>query len=296
LVPSLQNRIPKPVTIEKLHRMVLRTLKERGAMISVNSGPIKRTIDEQQHSSEIRASDQCASSQPGDFRDHSFRGDDLYRRQNVSLFASQLIQAQENERKHLSRELHDDIGQRLSLAASEAALMASQNYAGEAISDKRFNDLRDELYGLCSDIHEMSHNLHSYKLQHLGLKTALKELSRKISQPNLRVSFYADEFEEPDSKDVALCLYRVAQESLANAVKHSHTLAIAVTLTKLEDVIYMTIQDSGVGFDSSVRSQGLGLLSMSERVRLLNGQFRLQSIPGRGTEIWVAVPDEKRQN
>jgi PAS domain S-box-containing protein len=227
-----------------------------------------------------------------DLTEHHVKEDELRRRQvEIDLLASQLIQSQENERKHLSRELHDDIGQRLSLAASEVALLASQHSDTTPISVSRLEVLRDELDGLCSDVHQMSHNLHSYKLQHLGLNAALKDLSRKICQPNFHVDLRADEFEDPVSEDVALCLYRVAQESLNNALKHAHALEVAVTLTKLQNTIYMTIQDSGIGFDSSASSQGLGLLSMNERVKLVRGQFRLHSTPGRGTEIWVEVPD-----
>jgi signal transduction histidine kinase len=135
--------------------------------------------------------------------------------------------------------------------------------------------------------------LHSYKLQHLGLKSSLKDLCRRLSQPNFRVDLHLDEFEEPASKDISLCLYRIVQESLNNAFKHARTPVAAVTLTKLQNTFYMTIQDSGVGFDSSVSSQGLGLLSMSERLKLVDGRLRLHSIPGRGTEIWVQVPDEQ---
>jgi signal transduction histidine kinase len=138
----------------------------------------------------------------------------------------------------------------------------------------------------------MSHNLHSYKLQHLGLKAALKDLCRQLSQPNFRVDLHIDDFKEPISKDVALCLYRVAQEALSNASKHAHTLVVAITITKLQNMFYMTIQDSGVGFDVSRSSQGLGLVSMSERLKLVNGQFRVHSVPGCGTEIWVSVPDQ----
>lgn len=229
-----------------------------------------------------------------DLTECNIREDELRQRQTeINLLASQLIQSQENERKHLSRELHDDIGQRLSLVASEVALLASQHPGTMPISADRLAILRDELDGLCSDVHKMSHSLHSYKLQHLGLKAAFKDLSRKISKPNFRVDLRVDEFEEPVSKDVALCLYRIAQESLNNALKHAHSTVAAVTLTKLQNTFYMTIQDSGVGFDSNVRSQGLGLLSMSERAKLLNGQFRLHSAPGRGTEIQVEVPDDK---
>jgi PAS domain S-box-containing protein len=229
-----------------------------------------------------------------DLTERNLRENELCRRQTeISLLASQLIQSQENERKHLSRELHDDIGQRLSLAASEVALMASQRAGLPSISSDRLDALRNELDELCSDVHEISHNLHSYKLQHLGLQAALKDLTRRISLPNFHVDLCVDEFEEPASKDVALCLYRIAQESLNNALKHAGTLVVALTLTKLQNTFYMTIQDSGRGFDSSVRAQGLGLLSMSERVKLLNGQFKLHSAPGRGTEIWVEIPDDK---
>ena len=217
---------------------------------------------------------------------------ELNRRQSeIGVLASQLIQSQENERKRISRELHDDIGQRLSLAASEVALLASQHSESSPGSSNRLDALRDELDGLCSDIHELSHDLHSYKLQHLGLKSALKDLCRKISQPRFRVDLYAEDFEEPTSKDVALCLYRVAQESLKNAFKHAHTPIAAVTVTKLDNTFYMTIQDSGTGFNHDVPSRGLGLMSMNERVKLVGGHFRLHSLPGRGTEIWVQVPD-----
>jgi PAS domain S-box-containing protein len=215
---------------------------------------------------------------------------ELSRRQTeVGFLASLLIQSQENERKRLSRELHDDIGQRLSLAASEVALMVSQQ---STASIDRLTYLRDELDRLCTDVHEMSHDLHSYKLQHLGLKSALKDLCRRLSQPNFRVELYADEFEEPSSKEVSLCLYRVAQESLNNALKHAHTIVVAMTITKLQGMFYLTIQDAGIGFDNSISRHGLGLISMSERIKLVNGDFRLHSVPGRGTELWIAVPDQ----
>ncbi len=214
------------------------------------------------------------------------------RQTEVDFLASLLIQSQENERKCLSRELHDDIGQRLSLAASEVALMASQQSEAKCLSVDRLEVLRDELDSLCTDIHEMSHDLHSYKLQHLGLKSALKDLCRRLSQSDFRVDLYADEFEEPTSKDVSLCLYRVAQESLNNAIKHAHASVVAMTITKVQEMYYLTIQDSGIGFDSNVSRQGLGLISMGERIKLVSGSFRMHSVPGRGTEIWVAVPDQ----
>jgi PAS domain S-box-containing protein len=212
----------------------------------------------------------------------------------VELLASQLIRSQEEERKRLARELHDDIGQRLSLVASEVALMASQHYDAAIIAPNRLDSLRDDLDGLCSDIHGISHDLHSYKLQHLGLKLALKDLCRRLSQPNFHIHLDVDDMDEPASKDVSLCLYRVVQEALNNALKHAHTRVVAVTLTKIQDMFYMTIQDAGIGFDRSVRRPGLGLISMTERLKLVKGELKLHSILGRGTEIWVSIPDEEK--
>jgi PAS domain S-box-containing protein len=209
----------------------------------------------------------------------------------VKTLASQLIELQENERKRLSRELHDDIGQRLSLAASEVALLQRQFSGGPAGLADRLGSLREELDGLCTDLHSLSHSLHSYKLQHLGLKPALKDLCQRMSQPGFHVDLIVDDSENPRSKEVSLCLYRVAQEALNNTQRHAQTLSVALTLTKLQHTFYMAIQDSGIGFETSANPQGLGLISMKERLKLVNGQLIVHSIPGRGTEIWVAVPD-----
>ena len=213
------------------------------------------------------------------------------RKIEIETLASQLIQSQETERKRLARELHDDIAQRLSLVASEVALMASQSSIEKAAAPNRLDHLREELDSLCTDIHEISHDLHSYKLQHLGLKSALKDLCRRFTQPNFQVRLDIDDMDEPASKEVSLCLYRVVQEALNNALRHAHAFVVAVTITSLRGVFYMSIQDTGVGFVRSAKPQGLGLISMTERLRLVRGELKLNSILGRGTEIWVSIPD-----
>jgi PAS domain S-box-containing protein len=215
------------------------------------------------------------------------------RRTEIEMLASRLIQAQEAERKRLARELHDDIGQRLSLVASEVALMASQSSDTRTVAATRLDRLRDELDSLCADIHGISHELHSYKLQHLGLKSALRDLCRRLNQSNFRVNLDIDDMEEPASKEVSLCLYRVVQEALNNAFRHAHAMVVAVTITKLHDTFYMSIQDTGIGFDRNASPNGLGLISMTERLKLVKGDLKLDSILGRGTEIWVSVPDLK---
>jgi signal transduction histidine kinase len=212
-------------------------------------------------------------------------------RSEVKTLASQLIELQENERKRLSRELHDDIGQRLSLAASEVALLQHQHSRDPAGLGDRLGTLREDLDSLCTDLHSLSHSLHSYKLQHLGLTPALKDLCQRMSLPGFHVNLIADDSANPRSKEVSLCLYRVAQEALNNAHRHAHTSFVTVTLTKLQHNFYMSIQDLGIGFEASANPQGLGLISMKERLKLVDGQLILHSIPGRGTEVSVAIPD-----
>ena len=217
---------------------------------------------------------------------------EIDRRQiEVDTLASMLVQSQESDWRRLSRDLHDDIGQRLSLMTSEVALMASQASTEPSPYAERLEGLRCDLDELCTDIHEMSHDLHSYKLQHLGLRAALKDLCRRLSSERFRIDLRVDDMDEPHSEDISLCLYRVTQEALNNARTHAHTPAVAVILTKLQSVFYLMIQDAGVGFDSTVQPHGLGLISMRERIKLVRGTFRIHSSPQRGTDVWVAVPD-----
>jgi len=214
------------------------------------------------------------------------------RQAEVEALASLLIQSQEEERRRLSRELHDDIGQRLSLAASDAALLASQLSLTQEYEGGRLENLRDELNSLCTDVQELSHELYSYKLQLLGLEPALKALCRRFCQMGIHVDMRASNIYEPASKEVSLCLYRIAQEALNNALKHAQASGVVVALTKLQDVYYLTIRDDGTGFDVRNSSRGLGLVSMTERAKLVKGRFEIRSTPGGGTEIWVAVPNQ----
>ncbi|MGA7244545.1 MAG: PAS domain S-box protein [Terracidiphilus sp.] len=205
--------------------------------------------------------------------------------------ASRLIQCQEDERKRLSRELHDGIGQSMSLIASECALLASEYSESSPCLRDRIASLRDHLDQVCSDLHCMSHHLHSYKLQHLGLKCALQDLCRQMSTPELCISLNAENASDPKSEEVALCLYRVAQEAINNSVKHSQTLKVLVTLTELQNTFYMTVRDFGIGFNSSAKHDGLGLVSMRERLTLVNGRLKISSTIGKGTEVWVSVSE-----
>jgi PAS domain S-box-containing protein len=206
--------------------------------------------------------------------------------------ASQLIQYQEGERKRLSRELHDGIGQSISLVTSDVALLTSKYARTSPDLGGELGVLRDKLDQVCSDLHNLSHNLHSYKLEHLGLRFAMKELCRQISGPELLATCDIDHCSDPRSKATTLCLYRIAQEALSNCVKHSRARMVAITLTKLQSTFYMTVTDSGIGFNPGAQSSGLGLVSMKERLALVHGLIKVRSKIGVGTTIWVMVPDE----
>jgi signal transduction histidine kinase len=213
------------------------------------------------------------------------------RESTVRALTSHLLQSQESERLYLARELHDDIAQRLALATSEIGMLVAQQVETTIMKD-RLRVVLGDLNALSTDVHQMSHGLHSFKLQYLGLRAALADLCERHSRPGFVVTFIANQDKNPNSNELSLCLYRVVQEALANASKHSHSTTAVVTIAKEMGVFLLTVEDLGVGFDSSRVPPGLGLLSMAERVDLAGGQLSLRSSLGTGTKVLVNVSDK----
>ena len=211
------------------------------------------------------------------------------RDQELQRLAGHLIEAQEEERRRISRELHDDIGQRVALLACELDRQRlSRHNSAEESED---GSVRAELEAIATDIHKLSHELHSSSLQFGGLKIALKDLCRKYAQMHrLEIDLRADHPEAKLPPDVALCLLRVAQESLANALKHSHSARIQVTLVQDGEKVQLVVRDFGQGFDPAAQRGGIGLTSMRERLRLCGGVLHVKSSPNEGTEIAAEVP------
>jgi signal transduction histidine kinase len=143
---------------------------------------------------------------------------------------------------------------------------------------------------LATDIHELSHELHSSKLRHLGLPAALKELARKTSsQQDLRIDFHAGPLPKNLSPELAMCLFRVGQEALSNVIKHSQTRNVEMDVTRTNGRIVLKIKDFGIGFEPEVSSSGIGLSTMRERLRMFGGNLLVNSSPGKGTEIIAEV-------
>ena len=213
----------------------------------------------------------------------------------VESLASRLILSQEEERRRVARELHDDIGQRLSMATSEAHALEKRLSKNRRNQWKSIDSLAKQLDTLVSDIHGLSHRLHSSQLQHLGIIAALRDLCRQMGRFGLEVELQGDDGLEPIPKDITLCLYRIAQEALTNSLNHSGETRAFLTLSKTADTYSMSVQDTGRGFEIEAVPQGLGLISMRERLKPLHGQLSITSVPGKGTRIVVTIPRKERQ-
>jgi PAS domain S-box-containing protein len=204
-----------------------------------------------------------------------------------------LIEAQEEERKWIARELHDDIGQRIALVAVELDRCGQQVTNAPTIVRDHIRQASQLVSDVSDDIQAISHRLHSSKLEYLGLATAAKTFCRDLSeQRHVRIEFKHSDIPATLPKEISLCLFRVLQEALQNAVKHGGAADVSVKVQGTLDGIHLTVSDSGVGFNwrHAVNGRGLGLISMRERLRLVNGELSIQSEPGRGTTILARVP------
>jgi PAS domain S-box-containing protein len=201
-----------------------------------------------------------------------------------------LIRAQEDERQRLARDLHDDIGQRLSLLIIGLDRLKHELSMDMRREREQVGVALDEASTLATDIHGLSHQLHSSKLQHLGLKSALRELCSQMSRQHAsEVVLFTGTAPWVVTAEKSLCLYRVAQEALKNAAKHSGSSKIEVELEALHGVLELRVRDNGQGFDVNNYEPGLGIASMRERMRMVGGTLEIHSARGQGTEIVTRV-------
>jgi two-component system, NarL family, sensor kinase len=212
---------------------------------------------------------------------------------NLRDLSRRLIRAHEDERALLARELHDDVTQRLAVIAIDVG--RAELAAPDAVQAETIRAVREGLVRLSEDVHTLAYQLHPSVLEELGLSEALRTECERIVR-KIRVDFT----EEPDplpvvvGKDTALCLFRVAQEALNNVARHATANAASIALRQMDGGLILVVRDDGVGFDPAnpATRRSLGLASMRERVRLVNGKLDIESAPGRGTAITVWVPAE----
>ena len=216
---------------------------------------------------------------------------------NLRLLAGRLLSVQEEERRRLARDIHDDLTQRLALLAIEAGKLEQQLESSPKLFRDKLRQMKEQIVNLSINVHDISRQLHPAILDDLGLVDAIKsECTIFSKREGISIRYEPTNIPESISKDAALCIYRVMQESLRNIAKHANVKKAEVLLTGTDQGIQLCIKDNGVGFDPvSVRGKGgLGLASMEERVRLIQGEFSIQSQSERGTTIELWIPLSRR--
>jgi signal transduction histidine kinase len=213
--------------------------------------------------------------------------------ETLGTLGRRLIDAHEEERTWIARELHDDINQRLALISIELEKWKQHLPESAADASTHIEKAEKRLFEISKDIQALSHRLHSSKLEYLGLSTAGRSFCKELSELHkVRVRFSQSEVPANLPREVSLALFRILQESLQNAVKHSHAHDFEVDLRGGADEISLTVTDRGVGFDQdeAMHGRGLGLISMRERLQMVNGRLAIESKPGHGTTIRACAP------
>ena len=204
-----------------------------------------------------------------------------------------LFTAQEEERQHVSRELHDDVSQRLSLLE-----IALRELDGDgSVDPDRARGALEQVQSLNKDVRQISHRLHPAILNDLGLSAALKTLANEFGErENMPVTYSTHDLPESWSQQAATSIYRIAQEALRNVAKHAGKTHVKVTLSGMDSRLELKVMDFGMGFDQDAGdpAAGLGLISMQERARLAGGTLAVQSALGQGTTVTVQIPIERK--
>ena len=215
-------------------------------------------------------------------------------RQELRDLTARLLTAQEEERRRISRDLHDDINQRLAMLIVQAESLEASLPPSASDCSKELRSIQDRLTELSDDVRHLAYQFHPSILDDLGLTVALQRLLDDCTaRSNLEGVLEIHSTLPTIPQAVSTCLYRIAQESLANVMKHARATQVTVSLFTTPDALTLTVQDDGVGFDTQLladSNRGLGLISMAERVRLVHGTVTIDSIPHQGTRLSFRVP------
>ena len=215
-------------------------------------------------------------------------------REELESLTGKLIQAQEQERKRIARELHDDFNQRLAALSVDLENMERASIAPPEPVARQLAVIRDQVVRLSDDLHDLAYKLHPSLLDHVGLEVAVRDhVAEFTKRTGLPVRFTAREVPRTLSPEIATNLFRVMQESLQNVSKHAQATEVTVRLSGSSKGIGVSVRDNGKGFDlesKEVRVKGLGLVSMQERARGLGGFLRIHSLARDGTKVCAWIP------
>jgi PAS domain S-box-containing protein len=222
--------------------------------------------------------------------------EDITHRKNaeeaLSGMSRKLIEAHEQERTRIGRDLHDDVVQRLALLSIELEAVQQVPDAASELRT-RIGALRDQATEISNDVQLLSHELHSSKLEYLGIVGATKNFCKEFSEHHkVEIDFQSHDLPRGLPRELSLSLFRVLQEALRNATKHSGVKRFEVRLWGSTAEIHLTVSDLGAGFnaEAAMKGTGLGLTSMQERLRLVGGDLSINAQPKGGTTIQARVP------
>jgi PAS domain S-box-containing protein len=213
-------------------------------------------------------------------------------REALRMLAGGLLSVQEEERRRLARELHDDLTQRMAVLAIEAGKLEKQLETSPCEMREKIGQMKEQLVKLSSDVHDISRQLHPSIIDDLGLRQAIQsECANFMKREGIEIKYEPKNIPSGIPRDISICFFRIVQEGLRNIAKHAKVTEAQVELAGIDNTISLTIMDSGIGFDPTQipGDAGLGLVSMEERARLIRGEFRVQSKPGQGTVIRVTA-------
>ena len=214
----------------------------------------------------------------------------LKARQALEQLSAKLVDAQEAERRSISRELHDQVGQTLNAVLVDAANLAKRIQADDAVSLRYLDNIRTFADSSVNSIRDIALLLRPSMLDDLGLIPALEWQAREVSRRSgIRVKVTADNVPDSIPDEMRTCIYRIVQEALHNVARHSGAKSAVVTVRQDDSSLFLSVEDDGCGFDPD-RTRGLGMLGMEERVRQLRGLFTVRSAPGKGTVLRVTLP------
>lgn len=217
------------------------------------------------------------------------------KQQELEALAEKLIEAQEEERKRIARDLHDDFNQRLAALAVELETI-DRSLVGclPESSSRQLAGIRADIGRLSDDLHDLAYRLHPSLLDHVGLESAVQDhIDEFTKRTGLPVTYTPREVPKALSSDVKTNLFRVMQESLQNVIKHAQASQVTVRLSGSSKGVGVSVRDNGKGFDLERKDafvKGLGLVSMQERMRLMGGFFRIHSLPKEGTKVCAWIP------
>jgi len=211
--------------------------------------------------------------------------------ERISDMGRRLLAAQDAERSHIARELHDDLGQQAALLAVDLQRLSRSAHEQDRDRNRLVEEAAARAQGLAKGVRDLSHGLHPTALHRIGLVAALTSLQREFSRPGVGVTFAHENVPTELPYNLALGLFRVAQEGVRNATRHGAAHNVSVRLTGDASGLTLSIIDDGVGFDvDAVRGEGLGLVSMRERIESLGGTLKIRSKPGAGADLEAAIP------